>query len=76
MKKLILVSCISIILMGCNDPPLPALVKNGSGGCIPSNCAMDYPDYSLPSVQYVSSVVDKHYDSILGHHDFSVEADH
>lgn len=76
MKKLVLVLCISIAIIGCNDQPLPALVNKGKV-CVPSDCSMDYPE---PLVYAHSnsniSFPDKHYDSVLGHHDFSIEADH
>lgn len=74
MKKLIAVLAISIVLIGCNDPPLPALVNKGKV-CIPSDCSMDYPE-SVVYAHVHSPYPDKHFDSVLGHHDFSVEADH
>lgn len=74
MKKLIVVLVVSVILMGCNDPPLPALVNNYKV-CTPSNCAMDYPE-SVVYAHNHTNYPDKHFDSVLGHHDFSVEADH
>lgn len=74
MKKLTFVALVSLVLMGCNDPPLPALASKGKV-CVPSDCSMDYPEPIVhANNQYTG--FDKHYDSVLGHHDFSVEADH
>ncbi len=74
MKKLTSLVVISLVLMGCNDPPLPAFANNAKP-CIPSDCSMDYPEPIVHVLNHYNGI-DKHYDSVFGHHDFSVEADH
>lgn len=75
MNKLIIFIAIAAILAACQEPPLPAFAKADSK-CRIDNCTEFQVSEFQHSYQYLQQYPDKHYDSILGHHDYSVESDH
>lgn len=69
----ILAAFILITLIACNDPA-PALVLAGGNlpDCKVDKCSTYIGDF--PPVYYAKlTYPDSNYDSILGHHDYSIE---
>ncbi len=72
-----------VLLVGCNDQPLPAFVDSGER-CKQVNCGEFQPDSSSAfiaqyqwsnSTQPLNQYPDSKYDQILGHHDYSTQGD-
>lgn len=78
MKKTLVLATI-LLVSACNNNPLPAFAEYKTK-CKEVDCGelrySGFPIVNYAPSNNINSYPDKHYDQILGHHDYSIESDH